>query len=95
MEQNIFPMPSHEIVLKIEEVNGYSNRRRMEYQRLEEQLGMIFKDIEKGLFGENAKTGAFFTHIKDIKDKEPKPENIEELKAELDALILADIESEA
>lgn len=79
--------PSPQIVEKIEQVTGYANRRRMEYGYIEEQLDMLFKDIESGLFGEAAKTGAFYTYIKSIKDSHPKPENLDQLKTELDVLI--------
>lgn len=82
--------PSPQIVEKIEQVAGYVNRRRMEYGFIEEQLDMLFKDIENGLFGEAAKTGAFYTYIKSIKDSHPKPDNLEQLQTELDALIEAE-----
>ena len=32
------------------------------------QLGKIWKDIDAGLFGENAKKGQFYAHIKNVKD---------------------------
>jgi hypothetical protein len=50
---------------------------------------MLFKDVDAGLFGENAKTGTWYTHIKTIKDANPKPENPEVLEAELQQLIIA------
>lgn len=37
------------------------------------QLGMLFDDIEAGLFGAKAKTGKFYAYIKAIKEQYPKP----------------------
>lgn len=87
MPINIKPMPSPGVIAKIEEVNGHVWRRRAEYEQIAEQLDMLFKDIDAGLFGEPAKTGAFYAHIKAIKDAYPVPADLETLKAELDALI--------
>lgn len=33
---------------------------------------MLFKDIEAGKFGDTAKTGSWYTHIKSVKDNNPK-----------------------
>ena len=38
------------------------------------QLNMLYKDIAAGLFGEAAKTGTFYAHIKNVKDTCPKAE---------------------
>jgi hypothetical protein len=35
---------------------------------------MLYKDIDAGLFGESAKTGAFYLAIKAVKDTHPKGE---------------------
>jgi len=86
---NDFTPPPAEIVEKIQQLNGYSHARANEYQIIPEQLDMLFKDIDAGLFGENAKTGIWYTHIKKIKDTYPKPENPEVLEAELQQLISA------
>jgi hypothetical protein len=71
---------------KLEEINQYSTRRRVEYGFIEEQLGKLYNDIDAGLFGENAKTGEFYTFIKSVKDNSPKPD-LDTLQAELDALM--------
>lgn len=42
-------------------------------QGLSLQLEKIYDDIDAGKFGENAKTGQFYTFIKNIKQKYPKP----------------------
>lgn len=76
-----------EIANKLEEINEYNVRRRVEYGFVEEQLGKLFNDIDAGLFGESAKTGEFYTHIKAVKDANPKPD-LETLQAELDALMI-------
>jgi hypothetical protein len=80
-------IPPAEISAKLEEINSYQVRRRSEYGHVAEQLGKLYKDIDAGLFGEQAKTGEFYTHIKAVKDANPKPD-LETLKAELDALMI-------
>jgi hypothetical protein len=81
--------PSPEIIAKLNELNGWSVERRNSYQRLEEQLDMLFHDIDAGLLGEQAKTGQFYTHVKNIKDSNPKPssEQLTILEQELQTLI--------
>jgi len=32
---------------------------------------MLYKDVEAGVFGEKAKTGMWFQHIKEIKETHP------------------------
>jgi len=88
---NDFTPPPAEIVEKMHQLNGYSHARANEYQIITEQLDMLFKDIDAGLFGENAKTGTWYTHIKTIKDANPKPENSQVLEAELQQLISAQL----
>lgn len=89
IENNI---PSPEIMTKLNELNGWSVERRNSFEKLEEQLDMIFHDIDNGKFGEDAKTGQFYLHIKGIKDSNPKPTSseLETIKSELDALIAAE-----
>ena len=36
------------------------------------QLDMLWHDIDDGKFGDDAKTGTFYTYIKNIKDTNPK-----------------------
>ena len=40
---------------------------------LSSQLEKLFNDIDAGKFGADAKTGEFYTFIKNIKDNNPKP----------------------
>ena len=42
------PPPPAEITEKLEELNGYINRRIANYERIEEQLDLLFKDVEAG-----------------------------------------------
>jgi hypothetical protein len=44
------------------------------YPSAVDQLDMLYKDIDAGLFGEDAKTGAFYLAIKAVKDTHPKGE---------------------
>tara|TARA_E500000178_G_C16965181_1_gene728026 strand:- start:46 stop:324 length:279 start_codon:yes stop_codon:yes gene_type:complete len=89
IENNI---PSPEIMAKLNELNGWSVQRKNSFEKITEQLDMLFHDINNGKFGENAKTSQFYLHIKGIKDANPKPTNseLESIKSELDALITAE-----
>ena len=40
---------------------------------LSEQLDQLFRDVAAGKFGDNAKTGEWYTAIKEVKDTYPKP----------------------
>jgi len=80
------PIPD-EIVAKVDELNGYTHARQNQYQIIVEQLDMLFKDIDAGKFGNDAKTGSWYLEIKKIKDDNPKPADPETLQTELDALI--------
>ena len=37
------------------------------------ELEKLWDDIDAGKFGEAAKTGQFYTYVKSIKEKHPKP----------------------
>ena len=39
---------------------------------IEEQLNFLYDDIQAGVFGEAAKSGAFATYVAGIKDQFPK-----------------------
>ena len=71
----------------IRDRNGYIDARVAAYERLEEQLDMLYKDIDAGKFGEDAKTGTWYLHIKGIKDANAKPSDPALLQKELDNLI--------
>lgn len=60
-----------EILVKLQELKdeyaAYEGKRKREYPRLNEQLDMLYKDIDAGLLGEAAKESQFYTTIKEIK----------------------------
>ena len=80
------PQPPQEVTVLMHEINQHQHTRQFLYERVEEQLDKLYKDINAGLFGEQAKTGKFFTHIHTIKSQIEKVENIEAKKAELEQL---------
>ena len=43
------------------------------YGTFGDQLDMLFKDIDAGLLGEDAKTGSWYLAVKEVKDNNPKP----------------------
>jgi hypothetical protein len=58
--------------------------RRGSYPTIPEQLGMLYKDIESGLFGESAKSGQFYQVISNVKSALAKGRTnitIEEMEA--------------
>ena len=81
------PPPPAEIVEKLQELNGYIDRRIASYERIEEQLDLLFKDVDAGKFGDDAKTGSWYLHVKSVKDSNSKPSDPETLQSELDELI--------
>lgn len=52
----------------LSEYDAYEGKRQRQYPRMQEQLDMLFHDIESGLLGETAKTTSFYTSIKAVKD---------------------------
>jgi len=50
----------------------YQLERKIDYERLEEQIDKLFHDVENGFFGEAAKSGQFFQCINNVKCKWPK-----------------------
>lgn len=82
-----FPSPPEEVILLMHEIKQHQHKRQILYGNIEEQLDKLYKDINAGLFGEEAKSGEFFTHIHSIKSQITKVENIEEKKAKLEQLM--------
>ena len=76
-----------EIMAKIDEITSWSNKRASAYNHFGHQLNMIYDDIKSGKFGEEAKTSSWYLWVKSVKEANPKPENIEELEKELEALL--------
>lgn len=83
---NEFPAPPPEVVEKLEQLNGWRNKRQQMYGQIGSQLDLLFDDIEAGLFGEQAKTGKWYNHIKSVKSNIEKPD-VKAIQAELDRLI--------
>jgi|688.fasta_scaffold1556045_2 hypothetical protein len=52
----------------------HGDHNKPSYSSLGEQLDMLYKDIDSGKFGEDAKTSSFYLAIKNVKDSSPKPE---------------------
>ena len=82
--------PNPDIILKMHEISAHVNERTYQYRSWEHQLDMLYNDIEAGKFGEDAKTGSWYLWVKGIKDANPKPENLDTLKAELEDLFAAE-----
>lgn len=47
----------------------YQLERKVDYGAVEEQLDLLYHDIENGVFGESAKTGEFFKYITSVKTR--------------------------
>ena len=55
------------------ETIAYKDNRKREHATIGDQLDMLFKDIDAGLLGEDAKTGSWYLAVKEVKDNNPKP----------------------
>ena len=75
-----------QLKLKLDQLNQYSIRRKLEYGILSSQLDLLYNDIRDGYFGENAKEGSWYKKITEIKSNYPKPD-IVALKVEIEELI--------
>ena len=64
--------PPIEIIEKLEELNAPISLRSEQYNIWQHQLDLLWHDIDDGKLGENAKTGQWYTHIKNIKEANPK-----------------------
>tara|TARA_B000000609_G_scaffold89660_1_gene68027 strand:- start:73 stop:357 length:285 start_codon:yes stop_codon:yes gene_type:complete len=64
---------------KIDAANKYVNERQVGtattvgYGTVEEQLDKLYRDINAGKFGSDAKTGEWFVGISSVKTAFPKP----------------------
>jgi len=62
---------------KVDRTSGFYNedtstQTKTIYGRLAEQLDMLYRDVHAGKFGEDAKTGEWYLHVKSVKDDNPK-----------------------
>ena len=77
-------------VSKVEQPNGIARLIRVKEDHAEivrNELDILWHDIDDGKFGVEAKTSEFYKEIKKIKDDNPKPDNFEELKQELEVIV--------
>lgn len=56
----------------------YARMRRDEYAPIVEQLDMLYKDIQSGLFGNSVMDGLWYKHIKSVKEKYVKESGLVE-----------------
>tara|TARA_B100001989_G_C24513783_1_gene451968 strand:- start:572 stop:952 length:381 start_codon:yes stop_codon:yes gene_type:complete len=52
--------------------NSYARTRIAQYDTINEQLDILWHDIDAGKLGADAKTGAWYTSVKKVKDDNPK-----------------------
>ena len=72
--QEFFSDIPQEIKLKIEELNSWRIERESLYGSLILQIEMLYDDIEDGVFGEQAKQGSWYQHVKGVKESVQKPD---------------------
>ena len=53
--------------------DGYDTKRVRSYPELREQFDLLYHAIDADEFGAEAKTSSFYTKLKAVKDKYPKP----------------------
>jgi hypothetical protein len=75
---NAYDADGSEVEIDMDAINAwqdpiqYQYDRAFEYKSTRQQLDDLWHDIDSGLFGEDAKTGEFYTSIKAVKDAHPK-----------------------
>jgi len=52
---------------------GYIQARQQEYKSIPDQLDQLWKAVDAGLFGDDAKTAEWYTDIQTVKTDNPKP----------------------
>ena len=65
-------------------INDWLNDRTENYPNFGEQFDKLWHDIDSGKLD---KTGAFYLALKKEKDDNPKPDNLDALKEELEDLL--------
>ena len=70
----IYDRESDTFSLKPEYIPTWDESRRGNYPTFADQFSDLYDDIAAGVFGEAAKTGKFYTSLKEVKDSFPKPE---------------------
>jgi hypothetical protein len=79
--------PSPELLFLFHQLNSWRTTRESEYGHVNKQLNLLWDDIDNGLFGEEAKTGQWYQFVKTIKENNPKPDNLDEIKLQIDNYI--------
>jgi len=51
---------------------NWATKRNFEYGTAEQQLGLLYDDVQAGMFGEAAKSSAWVKHIASVKAANPK-----------------------
>jgi hypothetical protein len=80
-------LPDPDIILKIEEANKWKNDRLNTYEVWGNQLDKLWHDIDNGTLDKN---GEWYKAIKQIKEDNPKPTNLEHLEQEIEDMITAE-----
>tara|TARA_R110000751_G_scaffold65802_4_gene134509 strand:- start:220 stop:462 length:243 start_codon:yes stop_codon:yes gene_type:complete len=72
---------------KFDKISEWSNNRKKDYKDIRGQLDMLYDDMKNDKLNTD---GEWYKAIKKVKDDNPKPNNLEELKQELADLIIED-----
>jgi len=70
---------------KFDKISEWSNNRKKDYKDIRDQLDMLYDDMKNGKLNTD---GEWYKAIKKVKDDNPKPDNLEELKQELADLMI-------
>jgi len=73
LEHSVYITSMDGITIDIADPVSNQNRqhRQQVYDNLGQQLNLLYDDIQAGMFGDAARTGAFATYLKDLKDQWP------------------------
>ena len=70
---------------KFDKISEWSNNRKKDYEDIRDQLDMLYHDMKNDKLNTD---GEWYKAIKKVKDDNPKPNNLEELKQELADLMI-------
>ena len=70
---------------KFDKISEWSNNRKKDYKDIRDQLDMLYDDMKNDKLNTD---GEWYKAIKKVKDDNPKPNNLEELKQELADLMI-------
>ena len=76
LDPDAFKIENNEFVSiakpQITQPQDWQAQRRRAYGHSEHQLALLYDDVKAGLFGEAAKTSAWFQHVSEVKLNIPK-----------------------